>query len=186
MSANHLLLLGFSTAHKLVGLEDGHDLIAVALALIVLLALADATGCALVWQTLWRWHLVGGGHWHLLVAVVVVVAGLVLLLLLAHDLAITLHAVLLLLHVVVATRLVLLLLPIISVVVESLLGVVSTILVHLLPHVVLARPFLLQLTHEQRQRCDQLNHVLVVAVHLASLLSVELLAVPLFFLPLLA
>ena len=149
MSANHLLLLSFLTAHELLRLEDGHDLIAVALALIVvLLALADATWCALVWQTLWRWHLVGGGHWHLLIVVVVVVAWLVLLLLLAHDLAITLHAVLLLLHVVVATRLVLLLLPITIAIVESLLRVVSPILVHLLPHVVLAGPFLLQLTHE--------------------------------------
>lgn len=43
----------------------------------------------------------------------------------------------------------------------------------------------LHLRHKQRQRCDKLNHVLVVALRLARLLPIEVLAIPLLFLSLL-
>lgn len=164
VGADHLLLLCFSGSPKLLTHEDGHDFGLVALCFAAALVRSGGRRCR---------HLVRVWHRHplllLLVAMVVV---------LTHDLARILHLRLL------GTW-------------SSLLVVVATVVVvdrtavrHAHCRVLLVhhplRLLVLHLAHQQRKRSDQLNHVLVVALHLACFLPVELLSVPLLFFALLA
>ena len=132
-----------------------------------------------------RWHTRGCGHlswiWHR--HPVLVLVTLVVRLLLAHDLASLLRSRCRLIAVVPRSE--------VAVVVDH---VAARLAVHLTvalgTHALLlmlgSTLATLHLRHKQRQRCDELNHVLVVALHLACFLPIEVLAVPLLFLSLLA
>lgn len=189
VSTDNLLLLRVTRLHELFTHEDTHDLTAVALSLVWSWVLL------LLWvdQLLWRWwhvhttwlrhgHL-GTVHHHLLIHHAVVLG-------VRHG-VLTLHLVRTRSRHLPVLEVVLWILPLaVLVVILHPLLALMTIVVVLTTHSTFIATELavvvLDLAHQQTQAGYQLDDILVVALHLALLLLVELGAVPLLLLSLLS